>query len=107
MSGNLKYLFSIFINSFILYQPTDPNTVAVSALHGLGMEELKKKIEEAVLQATGRLIRTIQVELAGPQLSWLYKEATVQGVDVLPEDGLANSFEYRSWEVMLRLYRTL
>ncbi|XP_020372818.1 putative GTP-binding protein 6 [Rhincodon typus] len=72
------------------YQPTDPNTVAVSALHGLGMEELKKKIEEAVLQATGRLIRTIQVELAGPQLSWLYKEATVQGVDVLPEDGLAN-----------------
>ncbi|XP_067889330.1 putative GTP-binding protein 6 isoform X2 [Heterodontus francisci] len=72
------------------YQPTDPNTVAVSALHGLGMDELKKKIEEAVLQATGKLILTIQVNLAGPQLSWLYKEATVQGVDVLPEDGMAN-----------------
>ncbi|XP_041055792.1 putative GTP-binding protein 6 [Carcharodon carcharias] len=72
------------------YEPTDPNTVAVSALHGLGMDELTKKIEEAVLRATGKLILTIQVNLAGPQLSWLYKEATVQGVDVLPEDGLAN-----------------
>ncbi|XP_072433040.1 putative GTP-binding protein 6 [Chiloscyllium punctatum] len=72
------------------YQHTDPNAVAVSALHGLGMQELKEKIEEAVLQATGKLILTIQVDLAGPQLSWLYKEATVQGIDVLPEDGLAN-----------------
>ncbi|XP_078401230.1 putative GTP-binding protein 6 [Cetorhinus maximus] len=72
------------------YEPTDPNTVAVSALHGLGMDELTKKIEEAVLRATGKLILTIRVNLAGPQLSWLYKEATVQGVDVLPEDGLAN-----------------
>ncbi|XP_048389523.2 putative GTP-binding protein 6 isoform X2 [Stegostoma tigrinum] len=78
------------IDLVVGYLPSDPNTVAVSALHGLGLEELKKKIEEAVLQATGKLIRTIQVELAGPQLSWLYKEATVQGVDVLPEDGLAN-----------------
>ncbi|XP_055492444.1 putative GTP-binding protein 6 [Leucoraja erinacea] len=72
------------------YQPADPNTIAVSALHGLGMDDLKKKIEEAVLQATGKLILTIKVKLAGPQLSWLYKEATVQEVDVLPEDGLAN-----------------
>ncbi|XP_067841859.1 putative GTP-binding protein 6 [Heptranchias perlo] len=72
------------------YQPTDPNIVAVSALHGFGLDELKKKIEEAVLRATGKLILTIEINLAGPQLSWLHKEATVQGVDVLPEDGLAN-----------------
>ncbi|XP_038673746.1 putative GTP-binding protein 6 isoform X1 [Scyliorhinus canicula] len=72
------------------YEPTDPDAVAVSALHGLGMDELTKKIEEAVLRVTGKLILTIEVNLAGPQLSWLYKEATVQGVDVLPEDGLAN-----------------
>ncbi|XP_078078593.1 putative GTP-binding protein 6 [Mustelus asterias] len=72
------------------YEPTDPNAVAVSALHGLGMDELTKKIEEAVLRATGKLILTIRVNLSGPQLSWLYKEATVQGVDVLPEDGLAD-----------------
>ncbi|XP_072333374.1 putative GTP-binding protein 6 [Scyliorhinus torazame] len=72
------------------YEPTDPDAVAVSALHGLGMDELTKKIEEAVVRVTGKLILTIEVNLAGPQLSWLYKEATVQGVDVLPEDGLAN-----------------
>ncbi|XP_072900259.1 putative GTP-binding protein 6 [Hemitrygon akajei] len=72
------------------YQQTDPNAIAVSALHGLGIDELKRKIEEAVLQATGKLILTIEVNLAGPQLSWLHKEATVQEVDVLPEDGLAN-----------------
>ncbi|XP_059819792.1 putative GTP-binding protein 6 isoform X3 [Hypanus sabinus] len=72
------------------YQQTDPNAIAVSALHGHGIDELKRKIEEAVLQATGKLILTIKVNLAGPQLSWLYKEATVQEVDVLPEDGLAN-----------------
>ncbi|XP_051882311.1 putative GTP-binding protein 6 [Pristis pectinata] len=72
------------------YQHADPNTIAVSALHGLGIDELKRKIEEAVLQATRKLILTIKVNLAGPQLNWLYKEATVQEVDVLPEDGLAN-----------------
>uniref|UniRef100_A0A4W3JAX2 Putative GTP-binding protein 6 n=1 Tax=Callorhinchus milii TaxID=7868 RepID=A0A4W3JAX2_CALMI len=72
------------------FSPTDPDTVAVSALRGDGLEELKNKIEEAVLGVTGNSIQTFTVNLAGPQLSWLYKEATVQEVDVLPDDGLAN-----------------
>ncbi|XP_005999040.1 putative GTP-binding protein 6 [Latimeria chalumnae] len=72
------------------YQPTEPSVVPVSALHGSGLEELKNRIEEAVLKATGKLTLTIKIDLSGQQLSWLYKEATVQEVDVLPDDGAAN-----------------
>uniref|UniRef100_A0A8C8RVW7 Putative GTP-binding protein 6 n=1 Tax=Pelusios castaneus TaxID=367368 RepID=A0A8C8RVW7_9SAUR len=72
------------------YQSTEPNAIAISALLGHGLEELRGKIEKTVLKTTGKKILTIKVNLAGPQLSWLYKEATVQEVDVMPEDGTAN-----------------
>lgn len=42
--------------------------MAVSALLGLGLEELKARLEEAVLRATGRRVLTLRVGLAGPQL---------------------------------------
>ena len=42
--------------------------MAVSALLGLGLEELKARLEGAVLRATGRRVRTLRVGLAGPQL---------------------------------------
>lgn len=42
--------------------------MAVSALLGLGLEELKARLEEAVLKATGRRVLTLRVGLAGPQL---------------------------------------
>jgi GTP-binding protein HflX len=71
------------------YCPPEPNAMAVSALLGRGLEELKAEVEEAILRATGRRVLTLRVMLAGPQLSWLYKEATVQQVDVLPEAGAA------------------
>nr|XP_021589121.1 putative GTP-binding protein 6 [Ictidomys tridecemlineatus] len=72
------------------YRPPDPSAVAVSALRGQGLEELRVGLEEAVLRATGRQVLTLHIQLAGPQLSWLYKEATVQQVDVLPEAGAAH-----------------
>ncbi|XP_053864745.1 putative GTP-binding protein 6 isoform X3 [Malaclemys terrapin pileata] len=72
------------------YQSPETNTIAVSALLGYGLEELKEEIERIVLKTTGKKILTIKVNLAGPHLSWLYKEATVQEVDVMPEDGTAN-----------------
>lgn len=72
------------------YRPPDPSAVAVSALLGQGLEELRVGLEEAVLRATGRQVLTLHIKLAGPQLSWLYKEATVQQVDVLPEAGAAH-----------------
>ncbi|XP_074848307.1 putative GTP-binding protein 6 [Carettochelys insculpta] len=72
------------------YQSPEPNAIAVSALLGYGLEKLKEEIERTVLKTTGRNILTIKVNLAGPQLSWLYKEATVQEVDVMPEECMAN-----------------
>ncbi|XP_010364923.2 putative GTP-binding protein 6 [Rhinopithecus roxellana] len=72
------------------YSPTEPNAVPVSALLGHGLRELKAELNAAVLKATGRQILTLRVRLAGAQLSWLYKEATVQDVDVIPEDGAAD-----------------
>uniref|UniRef100_H2PUR3 Uncharacterized protein n=2 Tax=Pongo abelii TaxID=9601 RepID=H2PUR3_PONAB len=72
------------------YSPTEPNVVPVSALRGHGLQELKAELDAAVLKATRRQILTLRVRLAGAQLSWLYKEATVQEVDVIPEDGAAD-----------------
>ncbi|KAM9576369.1 putative GTP-binding protein 6 [Trichechus inunguis] len=72
------------------YSPTDPDALAVSALLGQGLEELKARLEAAVLRATGRRVLTLRVQLAGAQLSWLHREATVQEVDVIPEDGAAD-----------------
>ncbi|KFP26807.1 Putative GTP-binding protein 6, partial [Colius striatus] len=71
------------------YEPTEQNALAVSALHGHGLEELKEEIEKKVLTATGKKILTVHINLDGPQLSWLYKEATVQEVEVMPEDSTA------------------
>ncbi|XP_054241881.1 putative GTP-binding protein 6 [Indicator indicator] len=71
------------------YNPTEENALAISALHGHGLEELKEEIEKKILITTGKKIITVNVNLEGPQLSWLYKEATVQEVEVLPEDGTA------------------
>ncbi|KAL4695976.1 hypothetical protein H8957_001732 [Semnopithecus entellus] len=72
------------------YSPTEPSAVPVSALLGHGLRELKAELDAAILKATGRQILTLRVRLAGAQLSWLYKEATVQEVDVIPEDGAAD-----------------
>ncbi|XP_036788497.2 putative GTP-binding protein 6 [Manis pentadactyla] len=72
------------------YSPTELHAVAVSALLGLGLEELRAQLEDAVLQATGRRVLALRVPLAGAQLSWLHTEATVQDVAVLPEAGVAD-----------------
>lgn len=72
------------------YRPAGPQAVAVSALLGQGLPELKARLEDAVLRATGRQVLTLRVQLAGVQLSWLHQEATVQDVDVIPEAGVAD-----------------
>nr|XP_054107626.1 putative GTP-binding protein 6 [Callithrix jacchus] len=72
------------------YHATEPNVVPVSALLGHGLQELKAELDAAVLKATGRQVLTLRVQLAGAQLSWLHEEATVQQVDVIPQDGAAD-----------------
>ncbi|KAM4701490.1 putative GTP-binding protein 6 [Discoglossus pictus] len=66
------------------------SALPVSALHGYGLDELKEQVEAAVMRSTGRNMKIITVNLQSPQLSWLYKEASVQEVNVLPDDSTAN-----------------
>lgn len=66
------------------YSPSGPSAMAVSALLGHGLEELKARLEAAILRATGRHVVTLRVGLQGAQLSWLHREATVQQVHVVP-----------------------
>ncbi|XP_069060408.1 putative GTP-binding protein 6 isoform X2 [Pleurodeles waltl] len=72
------------------YEAMESSALPISALLGHGLDKLKEVIENAVLKQTGKQIMTIKVDLTGPQLSWLHKEATVQDVAVLPEDNTAN-----------------
>ncbi|XP_053747931.1 putative GTP-binding protein 6 [Panthera pardus] len=78
------------VHNKVGYSPSVSQVVAVSALLGHGLPELRARLEDAVLRATGRQVLTLRVRLAGAQLSWLHQEATVQDVDVIPEAGAAN-----------------
>ncbi|XP_071991747.1 putative GTP-binding protein 6 isoform X2 [Engystomops pustulosus] len=72
-----------------IYDTSEP-VILVSALLGYNVDLLKESIESTVLANTGRIIMRIRIKLESPQLSWLYKEASVQEVKVLPEDGSAD-----------------
>ena len=50
------------------YSPSGSQAVAVSALLGHGLPELRARLEDAVLRATGRQVLTLRVRLAGAQL---------------------------------------
>ncbi|XP_052323474.1 putative GTP-binding protein 6 isoform X1 [Oncorhynchus keta] len=71
------------------YEPSEPNSLPISALRGQGLEELKIVVEDAIMRSTGKQVLTLPVDLSSSQLSWLYKEATVQEVDVNPDEGSA------------------
>nr|XP_046158416.1 putative GTP-binding protein 6 isoform X1 [Oncorhynchus gorbuscha] len=71
------------------YEPSEPNSLPISALRGQGLEELKIVVEDAIMRSTGKQVLTLLVDLSSSQLSWLYKEATVQEVDVNPDEGSA------------------
>ncbi|XP_078732446.1 putative GTP-binding protein 6 isoform X3 [Lampetra fluviatilis] len=64
--------------------------VQVSALHEWGLEELKERVQEAVLTATNKAIMELIIPLEGEHLAWLYREAAVQDVRVIPESSTAH-----------------
>ncbi|KAG7249007.1 hypothetical protein CRUP_009037, partial [Coryphaenoides rupestris] len=63
--------------------------VPVSALTEQGLDRLKVVLEEEVVRSTGKLVLNLTVDLSSPQLSWLYREATVQEVTVDGDEGSA------------------
>uniref|UniRef100_A0A8C4F2Y6 Putative GTP-binding protein 6 n=2 Tax=Dicentrarchus labrax TaxID=13489 RepID=A0A8C4F2Y6_DICLA len=71
------------------YQLTEPNTLPISALEERGLDELKKAVEDVIVNSTGKHILDLKVHLSSPQLSWLYKQATVQDVQVNADEGSA------------------
>lgn len=50
------------------YTPPCSGALAVSAISGRGLDELKAALEASVLRATGRQVLTLRVHLGGPQL---------------------------------------
>ena len=62
------------------------SVLPISALKEQGLSELKRTIEEEIVKATGKQVLELKVDLSTPQLSWLYKEATVQEVDILEDE---------------------
>uniref|UniRef100_A0A671VUK9 Putative GTP-binding protein 6 n=1 Tax=Sparus aurata TaxID=8175 RepID=A0A671VUK9_SPAAU len=75
--------------SSMIEKKNPPHALPISALEGRGLEELKKAVEEEIVNSTGKHILDLQVDLGTPQLSWLYKEATVQDVQVNADEGSA------------------
>ncbi|KAM9832554.1 putative GTP-binding protein 6 [Neosynchiropus ocellatus] len=71
------------------YEHSEPGALPTSALAERGLDPLRRVIEEKILSSTGKHILDLTVSLSSAQLSWLYKEATVQEVNVNPEDGSA------------------
>ncbi|KAL7396698.1 hypothetical protein ABVT39_010205 [Epinephelus coioides] len=71
------------------YHLTELNALPISALEERGLDELRKAVEEEIVNSTGKHILDLMVDLSSPQLSWLYKEATVQDVQVNADEGSA------------------
>lgn len=71
------------------YRASEPGAVPVSALTEQGLDRLQVVLEEEVVRSTGKLILNLKVDLSSPQLSWLYREATVQNVNVDADEGSA------------------
>lgn len=71
------------------YESTEHNALPISALEERGLDELRRVVEEKILTSTEKHILDLKVNLSTPQLSWLYKEATVQDVQVNADEGSA------------------
>ncbi|KAI4828764.1 hypothetical protein KUCAC02_022840 [Chaenocephalus aceratus] len=71
------------------YECLEPAVLPISALTERGLDQLSAAVEEEILKSTGKHILDLKVDLSSPQLSWLYKESTVQDVAVDADDGSA------------------
>ncbi|XP_033937587.1 putative GTP-binding protein 6 [Pseudochaenichthys georgianus] len=71
------------------YECLEPDVLPISALTQRGLDQLSAAVEEEILKSTGKHILDLTVDLSSPQLSWLYKESTVQDVAVDADDGSA------------------
>ncbi|CAN9500257.1 unnamed protein product [Ophioblennius macclurei] len=71
------------------YKCPDGGALPISALEERGLDELKRVMEAELIKSTGKQILDLKVDLSSTQLSWLYKEAVVQEVQVNADEGSA------------------
>ncbi|XP_056646817.1 putative GTP-binding protein 6 [Diorhabda sublineata] len=85
-SGNKDIMNKIMSvgNKRDLVEVNISNSLPISAKLGTGLEELRFKLEETVLQATARNVMTIKVPSGGNEMRWLYKNSTV--VTEIPDE---------------------
>ncbi|XP_056270716.1 putative GTP-binding protein 6 [Pseudoliparis swirei] len=69
--------------------PPPGGALAVSALRCRGLEALTAAVEERILASTGKRSLDLSVDLRSAGLSWLYREAAVQRVEVDADAGSA------------------
>ncbi|XP_054458966.1 putative GTP-binding protein 6 [Anoplopoma fimbria] len=71
------------------YQLSEPDALPISAVEQRGLDVLRTTVEDEILKSTGKHMLDLSVDLSSPQLSWLYKEASVQDVQVNADEGSA------------------
>ncbi|XP_050413550.1 putative GTP-binding protein 6 [Patella vulgata] len=59
----------------------ETSSIFISATSGRGLLQLRHEIQHRLIQATGQLKKKFKIPNGGPHLSWLYKEATVCGIE--------------------------
>lgn len=74
----------------------DDGVLYVSAKTGFGLNELLKRIEDGVVQNTGRRIVSLRVPIGGDEMRWLYKNAVI--LDSSYDDDQA---EYQNTRVII------
>lgn len=87
------------------HQNMDDGALYVSAKMGFGLEKLRKKVEEAVVQSTDRCVVSLRVPVGGDEIRWLYKNAVIinsefneetefQNVQVIIPSGRLEQFKH-------------
>nr|XP_050845286.1 putative GTP-binding protein 6 [Vespula vulgaris] len=64
----------------------DENTIAISCKDLTGIDELKLKLEEEILKATGRSVKRIRVKSGSLASTWLHKWTTVINLEPDTDD---------------------
>ncbi|ESO99351.1 hypothetical protein LOTGIDRAFT_113712, partial [Lottia gigantea] len=64
-----------------LQEEKENDKLFVSAATGQGLQDLQLQIQQKLITVTGKLYKTFRIPNGGAELSWLYKEATVQNIE--------------------------
>ncbi|CAH0562711.1 unnamed protein product [Brassicogethes aeneus] len=70
-------VMSVGNKSDLVKKVQNDDVIAVSSKTYTGLDELRMKLEEAILKATSRQKITIKVPNGGDELRWLYKNSTI------------------------------